>query len=105
MKVAKANLSRIRRTDFRRDLVAASVKHDDFIASFQTENVAAMVSFGAGQEQRVRIPIFRRDIKAMHQRKNSRARSKKLLCNGVFSSPHRAANSSSFWRCSGFSRV
>ena len=30
------------------------------------------------------------------------ARSKKLLCSGVFSSPQRAANSSSFWRCSAF---
>ena len=60
-------------------LLIAAIEDDDLIAGLETENVAAVVRFGAGQRGDAGIPIFWRDVEPMHQRKNSRARSKKLL--------------------------
>ena len=61
-------------------------------------SLALRVRLSRGRERERK----RAGTRGVDQRKNFFARSKKLLRIGVFSSPQRAANSSSFCRCSPF---
>src|SRR6266487_948672 len=110
------------------DFATASVEENKLFAALHAQDIARMVGFRSSQHKRVGVPMLRRDVKAVHDNptrglggftqtrqnrkrmtplnqaswKNSFARSKKLLRNGVFSSPQSSANSSSFRRCSTF---
>src|SRR6266850_6852876 len=65
------DLRRVARDDLGGDLAPASVKEDNLIRRPEAQDVAAMMRFRTRQDERVGIPIFGRDIKAMHAEKGS----------------------------------
>jgi hypothetical protein len=46
--------------------VAASIEENSFVAAFHSQNVLAMMRFVSAQGERIGVPVFWRDIKAMH---------------------------------------
>ena len=53
--------------NLRRDFAAAAVEHDEFIAALHAQDIARVMRFRSAQNERVRIPIFRRDVETMHR--------------------------------------
>jgi hypothetical protein len=48
------------------DLAAAAVKHHKLLADFQAQNIAGVMRFCPAQNQRIRIPILRRNVETVH---------------------------------------
>src|SRR5437870_9028351 len=52
--------------NLRGDLASVSVKENNLVRRLEAQDVATMMRFGPCQDKSVGVPIFRRDIKAMH---------------------------------------
>ena len=63
---AQVNLLAIYRRDLSGDFMTATVEHNYPPARLQAKHIARVMRFRPAQNERVRIPIFRGDIKAMH---------------------------------------
>lgn len=63
---AEMDLRRVARNDLGGDLASVPVKENNPVRRVEAQDVAAMMRFGARQNESVGVPIFRRDIKAMH---------------------------------------
>jgi hypothetical protein len=66
MQFAEMDFRRVAGNNFGGNLAPAPVKENNPVRWFEAQDVAAMMRFGACQDECVGMPICRRDIKAMH---------------------------------------
>lgn len=63
---AELDLLGLAGSNFRRELAAAPIKEHHLIARLEAQHVPAVMRFGVRQKESVGLPIFGRDIEAMH---------------------------------------
>ena len=72
------DLGAIDRGDLAGQFAAATIEEDDFGAGFKAQDIARMMRLRATQRRRVRIPLVRPNVEAMH-RENDEIRNPKYL--------------------------
>ena len=63
---AQGDVAAIERGDLGGDLAALAVEEDGFVAGLEAEDVAAVMRFGAGEEERVGVEVGGREVEAVH---------------------------------------
>ena len=63
---SQADFATARIDNFGSDFAAASVENNNLLAVLHAQNVARVVGFRVRQHERLRVPILRRNVKAVH---------------------------------------
>ena len=90
------------------ELAAGSVQHRNAFARFEPQNIRRVMRLAAGQDQRVALALFGRQVKAVHETSQLNrllAFSRKLFFMGWTLSSQSCANSSSLARWAAFKCV